>query len=135
MAKSNGNAKPTPSVQVVAPPPMQRGGANRRYPEGFLVELTAQIQGRDDNGGPVFVGDGLTYVAESGSEEAKGKAHQRASTAAMRLRKALVNSPETPYADTSEIKSRVWESEPGTYVLAVYERAAVTTTSAPGPAE
>lgn len=124
MAKNGSKDKPTPTLGIVTPPPMQRGGANRRYPEGFLKETAETIAGRDENGGPVYVTDGINYVAESGSEEAKAKAQQRASTAAMRLRKALVNSPDTPYTDTSEIKSRVWESEPGTFVLAVYERAA-----------
>lgn len=101
------------NVASVTPPPMNSG----RKPvvsKDQIAAVYATIHGTgehatlvNDDGSPMlFTGD-------------KGK--QSASTMATRVKKALLNSPDTEYDDRKALRSRTWEQEDGKFAFSVYE--------------
>lgn len=109
---------------AITPPPVSRGGRKSTIPAEVVADMVEAITGGsfatafDDSGNPV------AFLADGKSDKAIAKARQQANTAAMRHKKAILNSPDNDYSDPKSLMTRVWESEEGTFVFAIGEKPA-----------
>lgn len=99
------DTNPVLAVEAVTPPPKQGRTGKPAFPEGTVRELAEFI--KDGSWG----GDGQQY-----------ETRQQANTRITRLKRALIHFGH--YAEASEIKSRVWETEDGKFRLALTDAAA-----------
>lgn len=108
-AKDNGFG-----VGTIVAPPVTSG-----RPTLFPKEVIANIYKAIHETGEMATltdpesGDAVTFTGE--------KAKAKAGGMATRVKKALVNSPDTAYDDPKQLRSRTWESD-GAYYFAVFER-------------
>ena len=86
-----------PKIGPVTPPPMKRGGRKSTVPTEIVDAFRTGLVERDDDGKPVMISDNVTYEKKDD-----------ATAMVMRLKKALVNHPDTEYGELKAIKSRVW---------------------------
>lgn len=100
-------------VGTIVAPPVSSGRPTTFKPE-ILAEIYKAIHGTGEMA-TLTDGDGnaVTFKGE--------KAKMKAGGMATRVKKALLNSPDTDYTDPKELRSRTWESD-GAYYFAVYER-------------
>lgn len=116
----------TVGVGTIEPPPITRGG---RGSQVLPETVTAMVEGMqagsfvtvyDDEGNPP------KFIAKDDSDKAHNAAKQRANTAAARHKKAIVNSPDSPYDDPKAIQTRVWRLDELTYTFAIGEKPTAT---------
>lgn len=100
-------------VASVTPPPMNSG----RKPVVSKDQIAAVYETIHGTG------NHATLVNDDGSPMlfAGEKGKQSASTMATRVKKALLNSPDTDYEDRKQLRSRTWEQEDGKFAFSVYE--------------
>ena len=104
------NAKP--KVGKISPPPMQRGGRKSLVDSAILDEFKASLPEGE------HVSDNIEY-----------EDRDKASAQVMRIKKALVNDPDTRYEENKDLKSRVWnctdhsdDSKDSRFMFALIER-------------
>ena len=115
MAPTKGKA-----VITVTPPAISRGGRKSQVPAEVISLMAETIKGGDYAGVPASTDSGLVeFVSESGSDSARKKAKGAANSAAVRHKKAIVNSSDNDIDDPATLRTRVWEARENVFVWAV----------------
>lgn len=114
------NAKAKSAI-AVTPPAILRGGRKSKVDPAVIAAMVETIESGDFAGVPDTSTDSglVEYKSESGSDQARRKARNTANSAAVRHKKAIVNSPDNGIDDAGELKTRVWEAAENVFVWAV----------------
>jgi len=112
---------PKPKAIAMTPPAVSRGGRKSNIDPEVVAVMVPIIEGGDYAGVPDADTESgaLEYPAESGSDKARAKARNAANSAAVRHKKAIVNSPDNDFDKPALLKTRVWEVRENVFTWAV----------------